>query len=148
MQDEDRVPPKRLRASDADRDAVAERLAVALTEGRLDLAEYDRRLTLAMNAVFVGDLLPLVADLPEPDRDQVVPAGTRAPAPASSSPWKEWLDEWRWWLGGAIIMSSIWGVTSIIGGTLLPFWPLIPLGVWAAILLAAAVWPNDESRSR
>lgn len=32
MQDEDRVPPKRMRASDADRDAVAERLAIALTE--------------------------------------------------------------------------------------------------------------------
>ncbi|GAA3967459.1 DUF1707 domain-containing protein [Thermobifida alba] len=151
MQDEDRVPPKRIRASDADRDAVAERLAVALTEGRLDLAEYDRRLTLAMNAVVIGDLLPLVADLPEPARDEVVPADSadsREPAPASSSAWKEWVDEWRWWLGGAIIMSSIWGVTSIIGGALLPFWPLIPLGVWAAILLAAAVWPNDESRRR
>ncbi|UOE22033.1 DUF1707 domain-containing protein [Thermobifida halotolerans] len=136
-----------MRASDADRDAVAERLAVALTEGRLDLVEYDRRLTLAMNAVVVGDLTPLVADLPEPSRDEVATTDSREPVPAASS-WSEWVDEWRWWLGGAIIMGSIWGVTSIIGGVLLPFWPLIPLGVWAAILLAAAVWPNDESRRR
>ena len=147
MQDEDRVPPKRMRASDADRDAVAERLAIALTEGRLDLDEYHHRLTRAMNAVVIGDLLPLVADLPEPKRTGAVPARSRERIPSSA--WKEWIDEWRWWLGGAIIMSSIWGVTSLLAGSLLPFWPLIPLGIWAAILLAAAIWPhNDGSRRR
>lgn len=147
MQDEDRVPPKRMRASDADRDAVAERLAIALTEGRLDLDEYHRRLTRAMNAVVIGDLTPLVSDLPEPSRNDMVPSGSRERAP--SSVWKEWIDEWRWLLGGAIIMTSVWGVTSFLSGTLLPFWPLVPLGIWTAILLAMAVWPkNDGSRRR
>ncbi|WP_157515850.1 DUF1707 SHOCT-like domain-containing protein, partial [Nocardiopsis trehalosi] len=43
-----------MRASDADRDACAERLAIALQEGRLDLAEYERRLDTAMRAVVLG----------------------------------------------------------------------------------------------
>ena len=62
-------------------DAVAERLAIALTEGRLDLDEYHHRLTRAMNAVVIGDLLPLVADLPEPKRTEAVPARSRERIP-------------------------------------------------------------------
>ncbi|TDQ48259.1 DUF1707 SHOCT-like domain-containing protein [Actinorugispora endophytica] len=151
MEEEDRVPPKRMRASDADRDAAAERLAVALAEGRLDLEEYDRRLTLAMRAVVMGDLVLLTADLPqppppEPDPPELVPSEARELVPSST--WQDWIDEWRWWLGGAIIMTGIWGVTSVIGGDLLPFWPLVPLGIWAAILLAAAVWPDDNANGR
>nr|WP_208113229.1 DUF1707 domain-containing protein [Actinorugispora endophytica] len=140
-----------MRASDADRDAAAERLAVALAEGRLDLEEYDRRLTLAMRAVVMGDLVLLTADLPqppppEPDPPELVPSEARELVPSST--WQDWIDEWRWWLGGAIIMTGIWGVTSVIGGDLLPFWPLVPLGIWAAILLAAAVWPDDNANGR
>ncbi|WP_179646538.1 DUF1707 SHOCT-like domain-containing protein [Spinactinospora alkalitolerans] len=138
-----------MRASDADRDAVAERLAIALTEGRLDLAEYERRLDLAMHAVVLGDLAPITADLPEPPAPGAEPADlVKAGHLPVVSPWKDWIDEWRWWLGGAIIMTGIWGVTSVIGGALLPFWPLVPLGIWAAILVAAAVWPDESSGSR
>lgn len=151
MGDEERVPPQRMRASDSDRDAVAERLAVALSEGRLDLEEYDRRLALALDAVVMGDLTPLTADLPEPappepDVQELVAANARELVPSTT--WREWIDEWRWWLGGAIIMTGVWGVTSIVGGEMLPFWPLVPLGIWATILLAAAVWPDDNSESR
>ncbi|MDA0566083.1 DUF1707 domain-containing protein [Streptomonospora sp. S1-112] len=139
-----------MRASDADRDACAERLATALSEGRLDLAEYERRLDEAMNAVLIGQLRALTADLPLPpppaERDDFAPAA--ASRSALASPWKDWVDEWRWWLGGAVIMTGIWGVTSIMGGDLLPYWPLVPLGIWAAILVAAAIWPDESSGSR
>ncbi|GAB3448926.1 hypothetical protein GCM10027570_22920 [Streptomonospora sediminis] len=150
--DDERVPENRMRASDADRDACAERLATALSEGRLDLAEYERRLDEAMSAVLLGQLQALTADLPEPpapverDDSETEPAGANRAALAS--PWKDWVDEWRWWLGGAVIMSGIWGVTSIMGGDLLPYWPLVPLGIWAAILVAAAIWPDESSGSR
>ncbi|WP_046471292.1 DUF1707 SHOCT-like domain-containing protein [Allosalinactinospora lopnorensis] len=141
-----------MRASDTDRDATAERLAVALSEGRLDVAEYELRLDKAMNAVVIGELRALIADLPEPpspaEREEGELVGAAAQHSAIASPWKDWVDEWRWWLGGAIIMTGIWGVTSIMGGTLLPFWPLVPLGIWAAILIAAAIWPDENSGSR
>lgn len=141
-----------MRASDTDRDACAERLATALSEGRLDLDEYERRLDEAMNSVVVGQLRALTADLPEPpvpvEGDHAEPAAVGSNRSTLASPWKDWVDEWRWWLGGAVIMTGIWGVTSVMGGALLPYWPLVPLGIWAAILVAAAIWPDESSGSR
>ncbi|RCV50666.1 DUF1707 SHOCT-like domain-containing protein [Marinitenerispora sediminis] len=138
-----------MRASDADRDDAAERLAAALIEGRLDLTEYARRLDLAMSAVVLGDLEPLTADLPEPTiplpPHQTVPAARPSGEDVAR---REWADEWRWWLGGAVIMTGIWAVTSVVGGVLLPFWPLVPLGIWAAILVAAVIWPDEHSGRR
>jgi hypothetical protein len=54
----------RLRASEADRDRVAERLRHATVEGRLQAAELDERLGVALSARTYGELEPLVADLP------------------------------------------------------------------------------------
>jgi hypothetical protein len=53
-----------LRASDADRDAIAERLRRAAVEGRLDHEELEERLHAALRARTYGDLRALVADLP------------------------------------------------------------------------------------
>ena len=52
------------RASDADRDVVAERLRIAAGEGRIELWEPDERLGQAYGARTYGELAPLVADLP------------------------------------------------------------------------------------
>ena len=52
------------RASDADRDAVAERLRVAAREGRIESWELDERLSQAYGARTYGQLAALVADLP------------------------------------------------------------------------------------
>jgi hypothetical protein len=53
-----------LRASDADRDAVAERLRQAAVEGRLDPDELEQRLHSALRAKTYGDLDRLLRDLP------------------------------------------------------------------------------------
>jgi hypothetical protein len=53
-----------LRASDADREQVAERLQHAATEGRLLPDELDERLGTAFSARTYGELDALVADLP------------------------------------------------------------------------------------
>jgi hypothetical protein len=53
-----------LRASDADRDAVSERLRTAAVEGRLDPDELDQRLHIALRARTYGELEQLVDDLP------------------------------------------------------------------------------------
>ena len=53
-----------LRASDADREAVAERLRLAAVEGRLEPDELEERLHVALRARTYGDLRRLLADLP------------------------------------------------------------------------------------
>jgi hypothetical protein len=54
-----------MRASDADRDRVAELLNVAYSEGRLSRDEYDGRLENAFSARTYADLDQIVADLPD-----------------------------------------------------------------------------------
>ena len=54
-----------LRVSDAERQAVADRLAEHFGDGRLDQAEFDERVGRAMNAKTRADLSGLFDDLPE-----------------------------------------------------------------------------------
>jgi hypothetical protein len=54
-----------LRVSDAERQAVADRLAEHFADGRLDQAEFDERVGRAMNAKTRADLSGLFDDLPE-----------------------------------------------------------------------------------
>jgi uncharacterized protein DUF1707 len=65
-----------LRASDADRDRVADILREALAEGRLDSEEHSERLDRVYSAKTMGELDPLVRDLP---------AGRAAGVPAPAS---------------------------------------------------------------
>ncbi len=53
-----------VRASDADRDAVVERLRRALGQGRLTMAEFDERAAAAYAAKTHGELNVLTRDLP------------------------------------------------------------------------------------
>src|SRR5437763_15715811 len=55
-----------LRASDADREQVAERLRQAVTEGRLRPDEFEHRLGAAFSASTYGELDALLGDLPGP----------------------------------------------------------------------------------
>ncbi len=69
-----------LRASDADRDAVAERLRQAAVEGRLDPDELEQRLDAALRAKTYGDLDGLLGDLPAKPVKWERPRGGVAPA--------------------------------------------------------------------
>jgi hypothetical protein len=53
-----------MRVSDSDRQAAADRLRFAQSEGRLSVQEYDDRLGRLYQAVTYGDLASLFADLP------------------------------------------------------------------------------------
>jgi Domain of unknown function (DUF1707) len=55
-----------LRASDADREQVAERLRHAAAEGRLFADELEERLGAALSAKTYGELDEVVSDLPDP----------------------------------------------------------------------------------
>ncbi|HTJ68560.1 MAG TPA: DUF1707 domain-containing protein [Actinospica sp.] len=67
-----------LRASDADRDHVAALLGQALAEGRLNADEHAERLESVYRAKTLGELRPLVADLPV---SFTPPTASGAPAP-------------------------------------------------------------------
>jgi DUF1707 SHOCT-like domain len=54
-----------MRVGDAERAAIADRLAHHFSDGRLDEAELNDRLDRAMRAKTMGDLTGLLADLPE-----------------------------------------------------------------------------------
>ncbi|MFI9118430.1 DUF1707 domain-containing protein [Streptomyces bikiniensis] len=57
-------PQGALRASDADRDRIADILRDALAEGRLDAEEHSDRIDAVYRAKTVGELEPIVRDLP------------------------------------------------------------------------------------
>lgn len=61
-------PERVIRASDADRDRIADILRDALAEGRLDAEEHSERIDAVYRAKTVGELEPLVRDLPAPNR--------------------------------------------------------------------------------
>lgn len=58
------VMQRNLRASNAEREAVVERLERAVAEGRITMAEFEERVTAAYAALTHGDLELLVVDLP------------------------------------------------------------------------------------
>ena len=63
-----------LRATDADRERVAERLRAAAADGQLTFDELEERLNAAYAARTGGDLVPLTADLQEPGGALTSPA--------------------------------------------------------------------------
>ena len=66
-----------LRASDSDREDVADRLRAATAEGRLLAGELEERLEVALHARTYGELDALVVDLPVPAA--TLPATRRRP---------------------------------------------------------------------
>jgi Domain of unknown function (DUF1707)/Cell wall-active antibiotics response 4TMS YvqF len=67
-------PSGEVRASDAEREAVVERLRVATVEGRLTFGELTERAEAAYTATTRGDLASITADLPAASGSPVVPA--------------------------------------------------------------------------
>lgn len=63
MSDELVPDPRQMRASDADRERVAQVLQKAHGEGRIDLGELDERLASVYAAKTYGELVPLTSDL-------------------------------------------------------------------------------------
>lgn len=144
-----------MRASDADRAAAAQRLRVALDEGRLDLGEYDERLQRAYASKTYAELDSLLADLPAPAAPQDSQLVAHAPAARSDSAggdlWsgsaggyphatRRWLAEtWGSYVSVLAIVVGIWAVTSVMTGEPQYFWPGWVAGPWGAVLLVVTV---------
>ena len=66
---------RRIRASDQDRESIAELLSDAYAVGRLSREEFDERVTAAYSAKSCGELRDLAADLPPPAARTGLPSG-------------------------------------------------------------------------
>lgn len=146
-----------LRASDADRQRVADRLRQAMDEGRLSLLEYDERLRAAYAALTYGELAKVTSDLPAS-----TPPGPRAPAkaaeagsadvepPTPSGGAKAYLvRQGRAWLGGAVVTNGVWAATS--GLDWHHYWPGVVLLIWAAAIVSKLVsgkYSEDDDKNR
>ena len=112
------------RASDAEREAVVERLRHAAAEGRLDTDELSERVERAYGAQTSADLEPLTADLPDP-------------RPAALSLWQE--ENVRRRLIALFtanpICIAVWAASGASGD----FWPKwVLLGTAAALIVTLA----------
>ncbi|MFG2993186.1 DUF1707 domain-containing protein [Streptomyces sp. NPDC048257] len=80
-------PLPELRASDADRDRVAERLRDAVAEGRLDMEEFEERLEAAYTSRTYAELEPLTRDLPAPSSPSPLAGGPVLRPSGDAEPW-------------------------------------------------------------
>jgi hypothetical protein len=112
-----------LRASDADREAVAERLRHAAVEGRLEPDELEDRLHTALRARTYGDLRRLLSDLPatpmawERRRADVMPAARIALAVAM-----------RVAIALAVVIVVV--IVAAVMAAWWVLWALVWLGLW------------------
>jgi hypothetical protein len=111
-----------MRAADSDREAVADKLKLALEEGRLDLAEYDERVRRTYAAKTYGDLDGLLDD-PRPASPASTPAGAAPQRPGSRG--GQLVRAWLGGFGGIFLLCTvIWLVSSLGSGELQYFWPV------------------------
>jgi hypothetical protein len=103
-----------LRASDDERERVAERLRDAAAEGRLTSEELEERLGRALSAQTRGELDPVVADLPAP--------------PAPPRPRARGIRPERFvFLSTAVLLVATWALSGM--GYFWPAWPILGWGV-------------------
>jgi uncharacterized protein DUF1707 len=133
-----------LRASDRDRQDVVDRLRGAVGDGRLRMDEYMERMEIAYEAVTLGDLAPLCADLPvsRPVAAPKPPAA-RALARTALAGWSRlpcWLQVlWAIWLTSVLVNVVVWVLVSVTTGHFPHPWPLWVAGPYGAALFAISM---------
>jgi hypothetical protein len=135
-------PDPSLRAADADRDAVAERLRTAHAEGRLTVEEFGERLDAAFAARTMGELAGLTADLPA-ERARVARTGDEAEASPAVTPAAHRAGlraAWAAWATAVLVTSAIWLVVSVSNGDLVYYWPIWVAVPWGAVLVARTLF--------
>lgn len=147
-----------MRASDTDRQAIVDRLGSAMSEGRINLYEYDERSTRVYESTTYGELEGLCADLPLGSTPGALPTAISAPSsPTPRSPiasrgvvrdlpiWVKIL--WTIWLTIVLINLVVWTLVSV-GGSPKVFWPIWVAGPAGAALLGLSVGATVVRHSR
>ena len=134
-----RYNDQHLRVSDAERNAVAERLGVHYGDGRLDQAEFDDRVSRAMSAKTRGDLDGLFDDLPDPE--QTGASGTSRPAGPAVPYRPHRRGSARPVLMVALVIALMIAVGHTFAAIYIPWF-------WVAVIVAAIVLVSRPSRTR
>jgi hypothetical protein len=137
-----------MRISDAERAEVADRLSKHYGDGRLDQAEFSRRLDQAMHAVTQADLNGLFDDLPEtgpggagPEPSEPQPAG--AASAATGAPRWACSPRSRRDLRGAISFALFIIIAAVIGRAVSHLF--LP---WILIVVVIYLWFRYEGGRR
>jgi hypothetical protein len=131
-----RYSDQHIRVSDAERNAVMERLAAHYGDGRLDQAEFDERVGRAMAAKTRGDLEGLFDDLPGPE-----PAG----ASGTGGPNGPAVAYRRRHRGGAraiLLVALVIALAIAVGHTVTAFF--VPW-FWVGVIALAIVFASRSS---
>ena len=135
-----RYSDQNLRVSDAERNAVAERLGAHYSEGRLDQAEFDERVSRAMAAKTRGDLDGLFDDLPEPEPAGA--SGTGGPlGPAMPYRVHRHRGPARPILLVALVIALIVAVGHMFAAIYIPWF-------WVAVIVLAIIVTSRSARTR
>ncbi|MEJ3653932.1 DUF1707 domain-containing protein [Actinomycetes bacterium KLBMP 9759] len=129
------VRPEDMRASDADREKVLDRLRVAHVEGRIDVLEFDERVAAALSARTYGELEKLTVDLPKPKKSKSVEPRTAAGKPKKGE--SDFRQAVSAWAGASAVTFTIWLIIGLTAGFTYP-WFIWVAGPWGAIILV--VW--------
>ncbi|MCE7005999.1 DUF1707 domain-containing protein [Kibdelosporangium philippinense] len=123
-----------VRIGTSEREDAVRALAEHMTQGRLDVSEYDQRVALANAAKTRAELAEIFEDLPEPNPVRALPV----PVPAQASPLveKEKGSNAKAIIIGFVIFSvaAIITVTAILG----EWWALIPAFLIVVVLAIAS----------
>ncbi|MBV9208141.1 MAG: DUF1707 domain-containing protein [Actinobacteria bacterium] len=124
-----RGPDQHLRVSDAERQAVTDRLAAHFGDGRLDHAEFDERVGRAMSAKTRADLAGLFDDLPGDLPDAGAPAAPAVPRRRRSHP--------------ILLLVLVFVLAATVGHALL--WVTVPL-LWITFMVVAVMFATGHFR--
>ena len=125
-------------ASDAERNAVVQRLQTAHAQGRIDDLELGERLESALRARTRGDLAMLLTDLPaDPTAAAVIPV-PEPTLPARRADRGGALAAWSSWGVASSVTFVIWLIIFITTGAAYP-WFLWVAGPWGAVLAVKTI---------
>ncbi|HEV7899913.1 MAG TPA: DUF1707 domain-containing protein [Planosporangium sp.] len=120
--------PRRVRASDAERERYAQIVRTAMSEGRLTLDEGEERLGQVYAAKYRDELSPLVADLPDTGRQG--PQDSAQDSAGARAAFRKRLGRPAVVVVVAGVLIGLW---TLSGGHF--FWPIIPLLLlWFGVL--------------
>jgi hypothetical protein len=146
------LPREQLRASDADRQAVVDKLRKAHDDGRLTLGEYDERLQQAYAARTYGDLQLITADLPAV---QYPPAPAVPPQLAAPTPQRRrdtgslvWRIVGSTWFAVSLLNILIWGIICVATTQWIYPWWVWVAGPWGAVLLVGWLTGRNLRKDR
>jgi hypothetical protein len=157
MDDEKRLG---MRASDGERQEVVDVLKGALDDGRLKMEEYLDRMGTAYEAVTLGDLAALHADLPAhgtvakkgPAGALLHPTPPRAAVVASQGVFAGLPTAlkvlWTIWLTAVSINVVVWVLVSVTQGSVAYPWPVWVAGPAGAALFGVSAGTSQIRKSR